>query len=116
MSALVDKQARFLVCIGKLISYADDLGFQLTEGDGYRDPRVPYGHQKSCHRNRLAHDFNLYVGGEWIQDSGHIAWKRLGNFWESLDPLARWGGKGSLHPEGLEHDGNHFSFSHEGVE
>lgn len=114
--SLVDKQAAFAVCVAKLIIFANGLGYQVTFGDAYRDPRVPYGHPKSCHRARLAVDLNLYVAGEWIQDSGHAAWKLLGDHWEALDFRARWGGKGSLHPTGLEHDSNHFSFTHEGVE
>ena len=114
--SLVDKQAEFARCIARLIEYAVPLGYQLTFGDAYRDPRVPYGHPKSCHRFRLALDLNLYIDGIYVTDSAHPAWVELGNFWESLDSRARWGGKGSLHPEGLVHDGNHFSFSHEGVE
>lgn len=114
--SLVDKQADFTVCIANLILFAQAQGYQLTFGDAYRDPRVPYGHPKSCHRARLAVDFNLYVDDLYITDSGHPAWKLLGDHWESLDHRARWGGQGSLHPDGLKHDGNHLSFSHEGVE
>jgi hypothetical protein len=114
--SLVDKQADFALCAAKLIQYAAACGYQVTFGDAYRDPRVPYGHPKSCHRARLAVDLNLYVKGVWIQDSAHAAWKKLGDFWESLDHRARWGGQGAMHPEGLKHDGNHFSFEHEGVQ
>lgn len=114
--SLVDKQADFAAAVANLILFARGLGYQVTFGDAYRDPRVPYGHTKSCHRARLAVDLNLYVAGEWVQTSDHPAWLVLGNHWETLDHRARWGGKGSLHPTGLQHDGNHFSFEHEGVE
>jgi hypothetical protein len=119
--SLVDKQSDFAWALGQLLTYAHGLLWagqtvQLTMGDAYRDPRVPYGHPKSCHRARLACDLNLYVNGIWITDSAHPTWKLLGDVWETLDHRARWGGQGTAHPEGLKHDGNHFAFEHEGVQ
>ena len=115
--SLRDKQADFAQCVGQLLlEVSRRPGWQVTFGDAYRDARVPYGHPTSCHRFRLAVDLNLFVNGLWIIDSAAPEWKVLGDFWESLDPRARWGGQGSLHPTGLKHDGNHFSFAHEGVE
>ncbi len=111
------KQAHFARCVGELLVFGcAQPGYELTFGDAFRDPRVPYGHPKSCHRRRLAVDLNLFVNGVFIEKSDAPEWQVLGNFWESLDPRARWGGKGKLHPEGLQHDGNHFSFEDEGVE
>jgi len=108
------KQQRFTTCIGKLITYADSKKYGLTQGDAYRDPRVhgefreknSYSAANSVHKIRLAHDFNLYIDGEWISDVGHPAWLDLGEHWEAMDSDARWGGRFN--------DANHFSFEHWG--
>lgn len=108
------KQQRFTQCIGKLILMADRLGFGLTFGDAYRDPRVfgefgeqvSYSAAKSCHKVRLAVDFNLFFDGVLIEDPKHIAWVTLGRYWEFLDINARWGGRFK--------DAGHFSFEYEG--
>lgn len=108
-----DKQWRFLRMLVVLISHAEGLGYKLTQGDAYRDPRVHgevgvkmgYGHAKSGHKNRLAQDFNLFINNVFQQDTN--AFEPLGVFWESLSSDARWGGRFS--------DGNHFSLEHEGV-
>ena len=52
--------------IALLILHAEMLGYKLTFGDAYRDPRVTYGHKDSLHRKRLAVDLNLFLdGGGW---------------------------------------------------
>jgi len=112
--SLGKKQRRFTHCIGKLIIYAYGKGYGLTQGDGYRDPRVhgefgekkSYSAGKSVHKIRLADDFNLFIDDVWIEDGDHPAWTELGEYWESLDPDARWGGRFK--------DANHFSFEHWG--
>ena len=114
--SLVTKQADFAQCVAKLILFVGARpGWQVTFGDAYRDPRVPYGHEKSCHRFRLAVDLNLFVGGVY-QANTSPEYQDLGDFWESLDARARWGGRGKLHPSGLSNDPNHFSFEHMGVQ
>lgn len=108
MSILSDKQARFTRCIGLLIIYADSIGLKLTFGDAYRNPKyVTYGHPQSCHKSRLAVDFNLFDGGTYLSDGADPRWEKLGIYWEQLDPDARWGGRFN--------DANHFSFIHMGV-
>ena len=112
--SLSEKQQIFTTCIGKLIAYADSKKYGLTMGDAYRDPRVhgefkekkAYGSANSVHKIRLAHDFNLYIDGKWISDGDHPALRNLGEYWESLDISARWGGRFN--------DANHFSFQHWG--
>lgn len=107
-------QQQFSVCSAKLVLYADSLGYGLTKGDSYRDPRVhgkfgeknSYAAAFSVHKKRLADDFNLFIGRKYIQDGQHEAWAKLGEFWESLHPLARWGGRWG--------DANHFSFEWQG--
>jgi hypothetical protein len=52
-------------------------------------------------------DFNLFVAGVYMTNSG--AYKPIGEYWKSLNPLNRWGG------DFTKPDGNHFSMEHEGV-
>lgn len=104
------KQRQFMKCVNKLLTFIHEIGHEVTLGDGYRDPRVhgefgekkSYSASKSVHKMRLAIDLNLWVLGKYITDGEHPAWPEIGEYWESLDPLARWGGRFD--------DANHFSF------
>ena len=108
-------QQEFTECVGLLIHYAFTFGYGLTFGDAYRDPRVhgelgikkAYGSAKSCHKVRLAIDFNLFLDGKYIANGNHPAWKVLGEMWEDCHPLARWGGRFQ--------DSCHFSFEYRGA-
>jgi hypothetical protein len=114
MEKLSSKQQRFTRCISLLIAQAYKLGYSLTFGDAFRDKRVhgkwgvkgSYAAARSVHKRRLAVDFNLFVDDEYITSGDHIAYQQLGEFWEGLDPDARWGGHFD--------DPNHFSFEHKG--
>lgn len=106
-------QSEFARLIPRLIDKAYELGYEVTLGDAYRDPRLHgalgvkagYGHPKSAHKNRLAIDLNLFRGGEFMaRTSDH---KELGEWWEQQHPLARWGGRFD--------DGNHYSFEYQGM-
>lgn len=109
---LSDKQKEFTKCVAKLIDFAFNNGYELTFGDAYRDPRVhgnvgekkSYSSANSVHKERLAVDFNLFKNGQYMTASND--YKELGEYWESLHELARWGGRFN--------DGNHFSFEHNG--
>ncbi len=104
---LGERQRLFMRLLPKLLTYAYEVGYELTLGDGYRDPRVHgamgvkmgYGHPNSNHKNRLAIDLNLFKDGTFLQTSGDH--QPLGEFWEKLHPLCRWGGRFN--------DGNHYS-------
>lgn len=108
------KQSRFVKMLARLIDFAYENGYELTLGDGYRDPRVfgihgetkpgAYGKPYSNHKIRMAQDFNLFRDGEWLQETADF--RPLGEFWETLAPDARWGG--------WFNDGNHFSLEHNG--
>ena len=110
---LSEKQQRFTWCIAILITYSHCKGYGFTMGDGYRDPRVhgafgkkeSYSASYSTHKVRLGQDLNLFIDGEWIAGGDHPVWRELGEFWETLDKEARWGGP---------RDANHFSFEHQG--
>ena len=100
-----EKQAEFTVAIAQLILHADSLGYGLTFGDCYRDPRCEYGHPKSTHRSRLAVDFNLFQDGEYLVGSdAEYAHNILHNFWDLKGGSRR-----------LDGDLNHYSFTHNGV-
>lgn len=110
---LGEKQRRFTECIGRLIQWAYENGFELTFGDAYRSPEqaaanaaAGTGIANSVHTVRLAVDFNLFVDGVFQQATD--AHRPLGEYWKSLDPEARWGG------DFKKPDGNHYSFTHEG--
>jgi hypothetical protein len=107
------KQSRFAKAVGGLILRAYEMGYEVTLGDAYRDPRVfgpigqkrGYGHPSSAHKQRLAIDLNLFRDGKFLSDSE--SHKPLGEWWESQDPDARWGGRFE--------DGNHYSFEDRGI-
>lgn len=119
MSELRDKQHKLCYMAAQLVLYAyDTLGWKLTCGDAYRDPRSPYGSSTSLHCDRLAVDYNLFVDGEWIDGKGTSAemqrefelWEQLGNYWESLG--GSWGGRFLIGRSAR--DLNHFSLEHQG--
>ena len=106
-------QSEFALLAATLIQMAYDLGYEITLGDAYRDPKLHgalgvrkgYGYPNSAHKVRLAIDLNLFKNGEWLeQTSDH---KDLGEWWERQHDLARWGGRFN--------DGNHYSFEWNGV-
>lgn len=106
-------QSEFAALVPRLIDKAISLGFEVTFGDAYRDPRafgspgifMSYGHPKSAHKYRLAIDLNLFKNGTFLDSTEAHA--ELGTWWESQHPLARWGGR--------FRDGNHYSFEYEGI-
>jgi hypothetical protein len=110
---LLQLQFEFSRLAPRLVDKAHELGFEVTLGDAYRDPRahgalgvkMGYGHPKSAHKNRLAIDLNLFRDGEFMARTGDH--RALGEWWEQQHPQARWGGRFD--------DGNHYSFEYQGV-
>lgn len=111
--SLLDTQMAFVRLIPRLIDKAFEMGYGVTLGDAYRDPRVHgalgvkvgYGHPKSAHKNRLAIDLNLFKNGKFLSSTEDH--RKLGEWWEQQHPLARWGGRFD--------DGNHYSIEYQGV-
>lgn len=109
---LLKTQQEFAFLVPDLIREAHRLGFQVTLGDAYRDPRLHgtigerkgYGAANSCHKLRLAIDLNLFREGRFLQHTDDH--RKLGEWWEAQHPLARWGGRFN--------DGNHYSFEWQG--
>lgn len=105
-----EKQWALVIMSANLINYAGKLGYELTFGDAYRDPRVhgalgekkSYSAASSLHKQRLAVDFNLFKDGVYLTKTED--YKFLGEYWESMGGC--WGGRFN--------DGNHFSIEHQG--
>jgi hypothetical protein len=102
------RQSAFALMVARLILKADSMGYEVTLGDAYRDPRLHgafgtkkgYGAASSFHKKRLAIDLNLFKDGKFLDSTeGHLP---LGTWWESQG--GTWGGKFSTP------DGNHYSF------
>lgn len=105
-----ERQSLFtrLICQHTLWLY--EQGYEVTDGDAYRDPRVhgAYGEKKSYsstysfHKRRLARDLNLFKDGEYLSTTE--AHRFSGEMWKSRHPLCTWGG------DFRKPDGNHYSF------
>ena len=97
--------------VAQLIEQAFKMGYEVTLGDAYRDPRVfgkmgersGYGESRSAHKLRLAIDLNLFRDGKYL--SSTEAHRPLGEWWEGQG--GSWGGRFN--------DGNHYSLEHGGV-
>jgi hypothetical protein len=102
---LRERQSLFAALVGVLITWISAQGWEITFGEAWDDDGE--GHMPgSLHYERLALDFNLFVEGRWISDGGNPAWQRIGEKWESLHPLTRWGGRFG--------DSNHVSVTYGG--
>lgn len=105
---LRERQSAFAKAAAELILHAYSLGYEVTLGDAYRDPRLfgemgtkkGYGAPKSFHKLRLAIDLNLFKDGRFCTSTEDHA--PLGAWWESTYPEACWGGHFN--------DGNHYSW------
>lgn len=106
--SLGQAQREFTLDIAHLIFHAYEMGYELTVGDFYRDPRVhgmygvkeSYASAKSEHKRRLAADLNLFRQGKYLTETEDH--RPLGEFWESLREENVWGGR-FRNP-----DGNHY--------
>ena len=127
--SLSDEQWEFLKDVAKLIAWAEANGFKLTEGEGYRtaDQQRLYYHgytvvdaddgglalrraakrsktMHSFHMRRLAHDFNVFVDGEYTNDAKKI--RPLGEYWKSLSAGNVWGGDWGWDPGHFQRGGS----------
>ncbi len=114
--SLREKQCRFAYQISKLIIWVFDNerlpGYEVNKGDAFRDSRVfgahgikkGYGRKWSNHKIKLAQDLNLYINGNYQDETeAHMV---IGEKWESMGDDHVWGGHFN--------DGNHYSFEHNG--
>lgn len=109
---LLERQDKFAEMVAKLIMQAKAMGYQVSLGDAYRDPRVhgefgqkkAYGAARSFHKQRLAIDLNLYRNGKYLESTkDHEA---LGKWW--VKQGGTWGGNFK------SPDGNHYSWGESG--
>lgn len=105
------KQRLFCKLLPRLMDYAYANGYELSLGEAWRTPEQARlnaqqgrGIAASLHSERLAIDLNLFRNGTWLQTTEDH--RMLGEYWESLHPLCRWGGRFQ--------DGNHYSITHGG--
>ena len=110
--SLSDKQNRFALNLAMLYLEIERIGIKYTLGDAFRDHRLHgkigekkgYGHKNSCHKLRLAQDINLFhPDGSLVTDDTYH--RELHKWWTE-----KCGGSPMI-----EHDGNHYSFSHNGM-
>ena len=94
---LIEQQNLFLQDVQLLMAHAQELGYLLTFGEAYRTMEqqeiyLKSGRSKtmdSQHLKRMAIDFNIFKNGK-LCTREEI--KPLGDYWESINPLNRWGG------------------------
>jgi len=102
--SLVRQQNIFLMQVAELIRKAAELGFIVSGGELYRTAEQQAIHLKagrsktlnSQHLKRLAIDLNFFLpapDGALTLTYDVEALRPLGEYWESLDPANRWGGK-----------------------
>jgi len=105
MRNLNNKQFKFTRAYPLLMLYANYIGYELSDGDAYRDDRCKYGHDNSTHRVRLARDFNIFKDGIYLRnEAAKIAFNKLHDFWDMLGGSRR-----------IKKDLRHFSFKHNGI-
>jgi D-alanyl-D-alanine carboxypeptidase len=105
---LSTQQKMFAHNVAKLINKIYDAGYTCSLGEAFRteaqaklDAECGTGIINSQHCKRLAIDLNLFLpSGKYA--SGTEDYATLGAYWETLDPLNRWGGHFT------RGDGNHF--------
>lgn len=103
---LKDQRIKFTRLFLLLIAWGNvQPGYQIAIGRDFDEAHEELHHKKgSLHYMGLANDLALYVQGEYQRDTA--AYTVLGEYWESLDPDCKWGGRWN--------DGNHFSVKWEG--
>jgi hypothetical protein len=112
--SLREQQSLFVRLIGVLIAWCYENGYELTFSEAWRSPEEAAiqaakgaGVTHSLHTQRLAIDLNLFKNGV-LQDTVE-QYQPLGEVWEKLHELARWGGR-------WKHtDADHFSLTYGGV-
>jgi len=111
--SLSKKRQRFTRDIAKLINKAIELGYapaldQVKRMQAEADANAASGAgiSNSLHLVGLAADLLLYQDGKYL--TATVDHKLLGEYWESLGPDYRWGGRFT------KPDGNHYSIAHEG--
>lgn len=98
MPSLLKAQCLFNHNLVKLLQYIEKIGyeFKITEMLRTKEQAEIYakngkGISDSLHCLNLAADIYLVEGGDIVWDSE--LYKQIGDYWETLHPKNRWGGK-----------------------
>lgn len=101
---LGEAQDLFGECFGKLLVFIYSKGYAVRIGDVWSRPSdvtsdgKPTHKKDSQHLKKLAGDVNLFKDGKFLSKTEDH--KIFGEYWESLHPNCRWGGRYK--------DGNHY--------
>lgn len=116
---LREQRCLFTLLTAKLIIWAFEQGFELSYEEVKRSQAQAdanaasgAGISNSLHLLGLAVDFNLYIAGVW--QTASEAHAKLGAYWKTLHPLARWGGEFRDSKGRPKPDGNHYSLEWQG--
>lgn len=111
---LHQRQVLHVRLTAKLIEWCAAQGIELTWGETYRLPAQAAanaasgaGIRNSLHIQRLAVDFQLFIGGKYVTDAA--AYKPLADYWLTLDPLCKAGYYFA------SVDADHFSITFQGI-
>jgi hypothetical protein len=109
-------QEQFAQDAAKLIQKAAELGYTVTFGEAWRTPEQAQwnadhhlGVAHSLHMDRLAIDLNVFKDGEYQADDRNGVYTALGEWWETLGPNHKWGGRFAIK------DLDHWSISPDGI-
>ena len=109
---LRQKQQLFASLLGEFLVWIFAQGYTVTIGEVERsrsqalsNAATGAGISRSLHLIRLAADLHLFI--DEVYQTSSEAHRPLGEKWESMNPLCRWGGRFN--------DGNHYSLEHKGV-
>lgn len=107
-------QSAFSLDVARLITRINVAGYHCTFGEAYRTPEQAAIYAKegkgilhSLHIQRLAVDLNLFNNQfQYLTDPK--PYEQFGIYWESLDPINRWGGYFETKYGGHISDANHY--------
>ena len=95
---LGENQEAFMRDVEKLLIYLHINGYSVRGGELERtqaQQEIYYNTGKSKtmqsnHLKRCAIDLHIFKNGAWLQSKQDL--QEIGNYWESLNSLNRWGG------------------------
>lgn len=101
--SIINEQNIFLSDVCRLIQFVKNSGYVITGGELYRPDEMQKLYeqqgkaQKGCfntHGMRLAMDLNIF---KMVNNVPTLTYakedlQKIGDYWESLDPINKWGG------------------------